>query len=61
MTALIPPEWRSKELERDTIALLIRNQKSLRQKATEIIGEFQGLREQEPLFIEGPNGGSTHV
>ncbi len=36
----VPREWRSREIERDTMALLMRNQRTLRQKTKEVIAEF---------------------
>lgn len=40
MIERVPCEWRSPSLQSDTIGLLMRNQRSLRQKATKIIEEF---------------------
>lgn len=57
----VPLEWRSRELERDTIWLLTRNQQTLRQRAKEVSEKLLDDERSSLPGIDRQNERSTHM
>jgi hypothetical protein len=61
MIERVPHEWRTRALERDTIALLMQNRNDLRRRAKEVLEQLSTCRENESVFINKQNGTSTEM
>jgi hypothetical protein len=61
MIERVPQEWRTRTLERDTITLLMQNQKTLRCRAKEVVEELVNCVDNESLFTDKQNGISTRM
>jgi hypothetical protein len=57
----VPLEGHSKELERDTIGLLMKNQQTLRQKAKEVSEKLLDNERSSLPAIDRQNERSTHM
>jgi hypothetical protein len=61
MIERVPQEWRTRSLERDTIARLMQNRKSLRRRAKTALEELLNCSENEPVLIDKQNGTSSQM